>query len=152
MFISWKWIEWRKWKEKTEGSSARNISNLTISFNDTIVKVSQKYSDNFAKTVLIRIGCEYDLIPAEARYNLDCFCPFLKPAAGGKSGCPVLLHNLFPQVQKVMTITSGITGDDKTNCNNAREIEISSMTKIIAKRLIISNWELLIDYFHFHYQ
>lgn len=105
-----------------------------ISFKDTIVKEAQKNSDNFAKTFFVLIGCDNNLVAVEAKYHIDCFHSFLKSTTGGKSGRLVLLHNPFLQIQKIMPITSRITGNEKINCHNARKFLIISMTKVIDKK------------------
>lgn len=42
-------------------------------------------------------------------------------------------HNPFPEVNKIVSIASGVVGDEKINCYKAREVGLGSMTKIIGK-------------------
>ena len=44
-----------------------------------------------------------------------------------------LLHDPFPEVKKIMSIASGVVGDEKINCHNAREVGIASMTGMIGQ-------------------
>ena len=37
----------------------------------------------------------------------------------------------FPEVKKILSIASGVVGDNKINCHKAREVGIASMSKII---------------------
>ncbi|CAG4943948.1 unnamed protein product [Parnassius apollo] len=40
------------------------------------------------------------------------------------------LHDPFPEVNRIVSIASGIVGDDKINCHKAREVGIACMSKI----------------------
>ncbi|GBN73034.1 hypothetical protein AVEN_44198-1 [Araneus ventricosus] len=44
-----------------------------------------------------------------------------------------LLHDPFPVVEKIISIASGVVGDEKINCHNAREVGITSMTKMFGQ-------------------
>ncbi|GBN48105.1 hypothetical protein AVEN_204063-1 [Araneus ventricosus] len=44
-----------------------------------------------------------------------------------------LLHDPFPVVEKIISIASGIVGDEKINCHNAREVGITSMTRMFSQ-------------------
>ncbi|GBM38242.1 hypothetical protein AVEN_47338-1 [Araneus ventricosus] len=41
-----------------------------------------------------------------------------------------LLHDPFPVVEKIISIASGVVSDENINCHNAREVGITSMTKM----------------------
>ncbi|KAL4718517.1 hypothetical protein ACJJTC_010356 [Scirpophaga incertulas] len=41
-----------------------------------------------------------------------------------------LLHDPFPVVPRIMSIASGVVGDDKINCHNARAVGLASITKM----------------------
>lgn len=38
-------------------------------------------------------------------------------------------HDPFPEINKILSIASGVIGDDKINCHKAREVGIASMSK-----------------------
>ncbi|GBM17623.1 hypothetical protein AVEN_80911-1 [Araneus ventricosus] len=44
-----------------------------------------------------------------------------------------LLHDPFPVVEKIISIASGVFGDEKINCHNAREVGITSMTRVFGQ-------------------
>lgn len=48
------------------------------------------------------------------------------------------LHEPFPKVDKIISIASGVVGDNKINCHNAREVGISSMAKMVGQSF--NNW------------
>lgn len=39
-------------------------------------------------------------------------------------------HNPFPKINKILSIASGVVGDDKINCYKDREVGIASMSKM----------------------
>ncbi|KAK4885458.1 hypothetical protein RN001_001729 [Aquatica leii] len=39
-------------------------------------------------------------------------------------------HDPFPKINKILSIASGVVGDDKINCHKAREVGIASMSKM----------------------
>ncbi|GBM52909.1 hypothetical protein AVEN_197215-1 [Araneus ventricosus] len=44
-----------------------------------------------------------------------------------------LLHDPFPVVEKIISIASGVVGDEKINCHNALKVGIMSMTKMFVQ-------------------
>ncbi|GBN60056.1 hypothetical protein AVEN_141910-1 [Araneus ventricosus] len=44
-----------------------------------------------------------------------------------------LLHDPFPVVEKIISIASGVVGDEQINCHNARKVGITSMTKMFGQ-------------------
>ncbi|PZC75227.1 hypothetical protein B5X24_HaOG206534 [Helicoverpa armigera] len=44
-----------------------------------------------------------------------------------------LSHEPFPKLNKIVSIASGVVGDDKINCHKAREVGIASMSKMTGK-------------------
>ncbi|GBM19706.1 hypothetical protein AVEN_79781-1 [Araneus ventricosus] len=44
-----------------------------------------------------------------------------------------LLHDHFPVVEKIISIVSGVVGEEKINCHNARKVGITSMTKMFGQ-------------------
>ncbi|GBN12845.1 hypothetical protein AVEN_274270-1 [Araneus ventricosus] len=44
-----------------------------------------------------------------------------------------LLHDPFPVVEKIISIASGVVGDEKINSHNAREVGITSMTRMFGQ-------------------
>lgn len=44
-----------------------------------------------------------------------------------------LLHDPFPEIKEIMSIASGVVGDKKINCHNAREVGNTSMKKMIGQ-------------------
>ncbi|GBM25439.1 hypothetical protein AVEN_245841-1 [Araneus ventricosus] len=44
-----------------------------------------------------------------------------------------LLHDPFPVVENIISIASGVVGDEKINCHNAREVGITSMTRMFGQ-------------------
>ncbi|GBM34396.1 hypothetical protein AVEN_124090-1 [Araneus ventricosus] len=44
-----------------------------------------------------------------------------------------LLHVPFPVVKKIISIASGVVGDEKINCHNAREVGITSITRMFGQ-------------------
>ncbi|GBN29889.1 hypothetical protein AVEN_30794-1 [Araneus ventricosus] len=44
-----------------------------------------------------------------------------------------LLHDPFPVVEKIISIASGVVSDENINCHNAREVGITSMTKMYSQ-------------------
>ncbi|GBN63618.1 hypothetical protein AVEN_238922-1 [Araneus ventricosus] len=44
-----------------------------------------------------------------------------------------LLHDPFPVVEKIISIASGVVGDEKINCHNAREVGITSMIRMFGQ-------------------
>ncbi|GBN59827.1 hypothetical protein AVEN_191614-1 [Araneus ventricosus] len=44
-----------------------------------------------------------------------------------------LLHDSFPVVENIISIASGVVGDEKINCHNAREVGITSMTRMFGQ-------------------
>ena len=47
------------------------------------------------------------------------------------------LHYPFPTNNQIVSISTGVMGDEKINCHNAKEIGLQSMEKIIGENLII---------------
>lgn len=41
-----------------------------------------------------------------------------------------LLHDPFPIILKIMSIASGVVGDEKINCHNARAVGLASISKM----------------------
>lgn len=58
------------------------------------------------------------------------------------------LHNPSPNIKQIVSIASGIVGNDKTNCHKARHIGLQSMEKIVGLKIneIKLKWAKL---FHF---
>ncbi|GBL82935.1 hypothetical protein AVEN_106437-1 [Araneus ventricosus] len=44
-----------------------------------------------------------------------------------------LLHDPFPVVEKIISIASGVVGNEKINCHNAREVGITSMIRMFGQ-------------------
>lgn len=44
------------------------------------------------------------------------------------------MRDPFPEVSKIISIASGVVGDDKVSCYKAREILLASVAKIIGLR------------------
>ncbi|GBM10337.1 hypothetical protein AVEN_141917-1 [Araneus ventricosus] len=44
-----------------------------------------------------------------------------------------LLYDPFPVVEKIISIASGVVGDEKINCHNASKVGITSMTKLFGQ-------------------
>ncbi|GBM57017.1 hypothetical protein AVEN_146044-1 [Araneus ventricosus] len=44
-----------------------------------------------------------------------------------------LLHDPFTVVKKIISIASGVVGDEKINCHSAREVGITSMTRMFGQ-------------------
>ena len=43
-------------------------------------------------------------------------------------------HYPFPTNNQIVSISTGVIGDDKVNCHNAKEIGLQSMEKIIGEK------------------
>ncbi|GBM29012.1 hypothetical protein AVEN_66416-1 [Araneus ventricosus] len=44
-----------------------------------------------------------------------------------------LLHEPFPVAEKIISIASGIVGEEKINCHNIREVGITSVTRMFGQ-------------------
>ncbi|CAF4938591.1 unnamed protein product [Pieris macdunnoughi] len=72
----------KRQREPEEGSTS------TISPPHTRARVARTRSGDVAKAVIARIGYEFDLIAAEAKYHNNCYIIFLRPTTGYKVGRP----------------------------------------------------------------
>lgn len=67
----------------------RKFFNVTtLSFKKSVLKAARDRNDDIGRAIVARVGFEFDLVAAEAKYHNDCYNSFLKPLNGGKVGRP----------------------------------------------------------------
>lgn len=67
----------------------RKFFNVTtLSFKESVLKAARDRNDDMGRAIVARVGFEFDLVAAEAKYHNDCYNSFLKPVNGGKVGRP----------------------------------------------------------------